>query len=49
MSKLIILQGPPASGKTTYCNEYLSELSSEERKNVVIVSRDTIRQSTGTY
>ena len=49
MSKLIILQGPPASGKTTWCNEYLSELSSEERKNVVIVSRDTIRQSTGTY
>ena len=49
MSKLIILQGPPASGKTTWCNEYLSKLSDEERKSVVIVSRDTIRQSTGTY
>ena len=49
MSKLIILQGPPASGKTTWCNEHLSKLSEEERKRTVIVSRDTIRQSTGTY
>lgn len=47
--KLIVLQGPPATGKSTWVKEYLDKLSENERKKVVVVSRDTIRESTGTY
>lgn len=47
--KLTILQGPPAAGKSTWVREYLSKLSEDERKKVVVVSRDAIRESTGTY
>ena len=49
MSKLIILQGPPACGKSTWTKNYLDSLSEEDRAQVVIVSRDAIRKSTGTY
>lgn len=47
--KLIILQGPPASGKTTWTKNYLDSCSEKERNNTVVVSRDTIRDATGTY
>lgn len=47
--KLIVLQGPPASGKTTWVTEHLNSMSKEERARTVVVSRDTIRQGTGTY
>ena len=47
--KLIILQGPPASGKTTWTKDYLNKCSEKERNNTVVVSRDTIRDATGTY
>lgn len=49
MSKLIILQGPPASGKTTWVKNYLDSLSKEDREKTVVVSRDEIRKATGTY
>lgn len=44
MSKLIILQGVPASGKSTWAKSYVKEYP-----ETVIVSRDAIRESTGTY
>lgn len=47
--KLTVLQGPPAAGKSTWVKEYLDKLSEDERKKVVVVSRDTICESTGTY
>ena len=47
--KLIILQGPPACGKSTWVKNYLESLSKEEREKTVVVSRDEIRKSTGTY
>lgn len=49
MSKLIILQGPPACGKSTWVKEYLGSITAEDRAQVVVVSRDEIRKSTGTY
>lgn len=42
--EIIILQGPPACGKSTYAKEL-----HEENRNCVIVSRDKIRESRGTY
>lgn len=44
MSKIIILQGVPASGKSTYAKEL-----HEKNKNCVIINRDSIRESRGTY
>lgn len=38
MSKLIILQGPPCSGKSTWAKEYITHAH-----NTVIVSRDSFR------
>lgn len=43
-NKILVLQGLPASGKTTYAKQ-LTELD----KSWVIVSRDSIRESTGVY
>ena len=38
MSKLIVLQGPPCSGKSTWAKEYV-----RNNKDTVIVSRDSFR------
>jgi predicted kinase len=38
MSKLIVLQGPPCSGKSTWAKEYV-----KNNKDTVIVSRDSFR------
>jgi len=43
MSKLIILQGPPCSGKSTWAAEY----KRQEDQDVVIVNRDDIRFELG--
>lgn len=42
--KIVVLQGVPACGKTTWANEYV-----KNHKDTVIVSRDSIRESTGVY
>lgn len=44
MSKVIILQGVPASGKSTWAREFV-----RDKKDWVIVSRDSIREGTGMY
>ena len=44
MKKIIVLQGPPASGKSTYAKKL-----HEEDQNNIIVSRDGIRASRGKY
>lgn len=44
MKKIIILQGPPASGKST-----LAKKLHEEDQSKVIVSRDAIREARGEY
>lgn len=44
MKKIIILQGPPAAGKSTLARQLHAE-----DKNKVIVSRDAIRESRGDY
>lgn len=44
MSKLIILQGPPCSGKSTWARN-----EAAGKKDVVIVSRDAIRHAMGDY
>ena len=44
MSKMIVLQGPPACGKSTWAKEYV-----KDKKDWVIVSRDEIREGTGKY
>lgn len=50
MKKLLILQGPPASGKSTWVTEYTKELeTTEEHLTYKIVSRDEIRHSFGEY
>lgn len=43
--KIIVLQGPPACGKSTWAKEYYSE----HKNNTVIVCRDSIRESRGDY
>lgn len=45
MNKIIVLQGPPACGKSTWTNEYMKS----HKNNTVIVSRDSIRESAGEY
>lgn len=44
MSKIIILQGVPASGKSTYARKL-----HEQNKDYVIVNRDSIRRMRGDY
>ena len=44
MSKILVLQGPPASGKSTFAKQFI-----ENNHNYVIVSRDSIRDSLGEY
>lgn len=44
MKKIIILQGPPACGKSTYAKKL-----HESNQDMVIISRDSIRESRGTY
>ena len=45
MQKLIILQGLPASGKSTYAKK----LVNDNPENTVIVNRDSIREGFGKY
>ena len=45
MQKLIILQGLPASGKSTYAKK----LVNENPEDTVIVNRDSIREGLGKY
>lgn len=45
MQKVIILQGLPASGKSTYAKK----LVNENPKNTIIVNRDSIREGLGKY
>lgn len=44
MSKVIILQGCPASGKSTWAREFV-----KGKKDWVIVNRDSIREGRGDY
>ena len=44
MSKILVLQGPPASGKSTCARGLI-----KNNKEWVIVSRDSIRESRGDY
>lgn len=44
MKKILVLQGVPASGKSTWAKEFI-----KGKKDWVIVSRDNIRESTGEY
>lgn len=43
--KVIVIQGPPASGKSTLAKR----LHKEDPEHSVIISRDAIRESLGTY
>lgn len=43
-NKLLVLRGVPASGKSTWAKEFVAG-----KKDWVIVSRDEIREATGTY
>ena len=45
MNKLIILQGIPASGKSTWAKQWVEE----DPKTRVIVNRDSIRRGLGVY
>jgi len=44
--KLIIVQGIPGSGKSTWARNYIKE---REPNEIVIVNRDSIREMLGTY
>lgn len=46
MKKMIVLQGPPACGKSTRAQELLTEYGSDK---AVIVCRDSIREACGEY
>ena len=45
MNKLLILQGIPASGKSSWAKQWVEE----DPKNRVIVNRDSIRRGLGVY
>lgn len=45
MKKLIILQGPPACGKSTWTKEYMKD----HENDTIVVSRDAIRHKMGPY
>lgn len=45
MKKLTILQGPPAAGKSSLARE----IHKKDKENTIIVRRDSIRESLGTY
>jgi predicted kinase len=50
MKKLIILQGPPASGKSTWAKKFVVEIGSKrDHPTYIVVSRDVIRHSFGEY
>lgn len=42
--KILVLQGPPASGKSTFAKEFV-----KDKPDWIIVSRDEIREGTGKY
>ena len=44
MSKILVLCGPPASGKSTYAREFI-----KGKTDWVIVNRDSIREGRGNY
>lgn len=44
MSKMLVLQGCPAAGKSTYAREFI-----KDRLNWIIVNRDSIRRMYGEY
>lgn len=45
MNKLLILQGIPASGKSTFAKQWVEE----DSKTRIIVNRDSIRRGLGVY
>lgn len=44
MSKILVLQGPPAAGKTSYAREFV-----KDKTDWVIVNRDSLREGRGEY
>ena len=44
MSKILVLQGPPAAGKTSYAREFI-----KGKTDWVIVNRDSLREGRGDY
>ena len=44
MSKILVLQGPPANGKSTYAREFI-----KGKQDWVIVNRDSLREGRGDY
>lgn len=44
MSKILVLQGPPAAGKSTYAREFV-----KDKTDWVIVNRDSLREGRGEY
>lgn len=44
MSKILVLQGPPAAGKTSYARTFI-----KDRTDWVIVNRDSLREGRGEY
>lgn len=44
MSKILVLQGPPASGKSTYARQFI-----KGKTDWVIVNRDSLREGRGDY
>lgn len=44
INSIVVLQGVPASGKTSWAKEFV-----KNKKDWVIVSRDSIRESRGDY
>ena len=41
--KMIILQGPPAAGKTTWSHNYMDSLSEEERSRTTLICYDELK------